>query len=80
LERCGELKGQLVEFATSDRFDVALQERIFERSPTASSMTSRPSVWFSTAAAHCPTLGPRTRLSLHFPHRSNHIHPFGTEK
>jgi hypothetical protein len=33
LERCGELKGQLVEFATSDRFDVALQERIFDAFP-----------------------------------------------
>ncbi|MEU7764130.1 hypothetical protein AB0B25_03260 [Nocardia sp. NPDC049190] len=33
LERCGELKGQLVDFATSARFDVALRERIFDEFP-----------------------------------------------
>ncbi len=33
LARCGELKEQLVEFATSDRFGDALRDRIFEEFP-----------------------------------------------
>ncbi|WP_280498873.1 hypothetical protein [Nocardia farcinica] len=33
LERCGDLKQELVAFATSDRFDAALQELIFDEFP-----------------------------------------------
>jgi hypothetical protein len=33
LERCGDLKGELVAFATSDRFDTALAELIFDEFP-----------------------------------------------
>jgi hypothetical protein len=33
LERCAELKGQLVDFALSDRFDMELQERVMDEFP-----------------------------------------------